>query len=150
MIYIPVIIVITTILIDLYFTSNNRMIYFKKDNKVQEPWDKIEYNNITKSNKYYIKINHSSDDDYKHIKKLKIWKELQFTENNINQINYKNYSDYIYIIFNCMRESDALVLCNLVINNLNNNITLDEIITNNLIKSNPIGFIYPQHLVIHN
>lgn len=131
MIYIPIIIVITTILIDLYLTSRDRFEYFQSNN-ITEPWDKIETNSSTIGSKYYININ-SLGLNNKYIKKLNIWKELTLKNKSNEDYNPISIEDDS-IVFNTVRESDALVLCNLVINNLNNNITMDEIITDKLIK----------------
>ena len=129
MIYIPIIIIVVTILIDFYFTSSNRFELFNIDQKIAEPWSKIEINDEKDGSKYYININEIN----KYIKKLNIWKELTFINTSNNDYNPISIEDD-YVVFNTNKESDALVLCNLVINNLNNNITMDEIITNNLIK----------------
>ncbi len=136
MIYIPIILIIIILSLDLYFTYSIR---FKKvsdenfDNDDEQdevsfenpnPWNKIQY--FTHVNKYYIYIKTIND----HIEKIMLWKSLPIIKQDLIDIDIENN----YLILRTHSEEEALVICNLIINHINNNLTINDIISKNLIN----------------
>lgn len=151
MIYIPILIIIIILVIDLYFTYTQRLknrsllsfltfglinnnenlenksdideniIKFKKPN----PWNKIDIRNSNK--KYYIKINNIN----KYIDKIIIWKQLPFIKNDMIDMDIEKD----YLIIKTSSEEEALVITNLIISYINGDITIDEILEKNIIKT---------------
>ena len=139
MIYIPIFIIIIILGLDLYFTYSTR---FEKssnekfDNEDDEnnqdevifenpnPWNKIQY--FTHVNKYYIQIEKLND----HIEKIILWKSLPIIKTDLIDIDIDNN----YLILRTHSEEEALVICNLIINHINNNLTINDIISKNLIN----------------
>ncbi len=141
MIYIPILIIIIILCIDLYFTFSIRFKYENEtfeqkssnDNDKDEdeiefdipnPWNKIQY--FTHINKYYIKINKLEN----YIDKIMIWKSLPIIKNELIDIDIDNN----YLILKTHSEEEALVICNLIINHINNNLTINDIVSKNLIN----------------
>jgi hypothetical protein len=137
MIYIPIIIIIIILLIDLYFTFSIRFNNNTNEKFVNEeidedevvfdnpnPWNKIQY--FTHINKYYIKINNLDN----HIEKIMVWKSLPIIKNDLIDIDIENS----YLILKTHSEEEALVICNLIINHINNNLTINDIVSKNLIN----------------
>ncbi len=151
MIYIPIIIIIIILVIDLYFTYTQRLkdrsllnfltfglfnnenlentsdkndeniIRFKKPN----PWNKIDISNPNK--KYYIKINNIN----KYIDKIVIWKQLPSIKSDMIDMDI----DKNYLIIKTSSEEEALVLTNLIISYINGDITVEEVLSKNMIKT---------------
>ncbi len=88
------------------------------------PWNKIEY--FTHINKYFIQIKNINN----HVEKIMVWKSLPIIKTDLIDIDIDNN----YLILKTDSEEEALVICNLMINYINNNITIDDIISKNLIK----------------
>ena len=133
MISLYIIIIIIIILLELYiryFDNVNECMDDKinkdninkdilnKDNINKEPWYKIKKNN--KITKYYLKINNFNQDNYIE------WKNIT------KKIDY-NISQNLLII-SSETEAEALSIANLYISSINNDITIEEIINNNLIE----------------
>lgn len=137
MIYIPIFIIIIILALDLYFTYSVR---FEKSNEkftdeeneendetifeTPNPWNKIQY--FTHVNKYYIQINKLND----HIEKIMLWKSLPIIKSDLIDVDIENK----YLILRTHSEEEALVICNLIINHINNNLTINDIISKNLIN----------------
>jgi hypothetical protein len=138
MIYIPILIIIIILCIDLIFTfsirfnnTNNEKFNNDDENNEDEiefdnpnPWNKIQY--FTHINKYYIKINKIGD----HIEKIMVWKSLPIIKNDLIDVDIENS----YLILKSHSEEEALVICNLIINHINNNLTINDIVSKNLIN----------------
>ncbi len=141
MIYIPILIIIIILCIDLYFTFSIRFKYENEtfeqkssnDNDKDEdeiefdipnPWNKIQY--FTHINKYYIKINKLEN----YIDKIMIWKSLPIIKNELIDIDIDNN----YLILKTNSEEEALVVCNLILNHLNDYLTINDIVSKNLIN----------------
>ncbi len=138
MIYIPILIIIIILGLDLYFTYSYR---FDKSNEKFDidaqsddedeavfdnpnPWNKIQY--YTHVNKYYIQIEKISE----HVEKIMLWKSLPIIKSELIDIDIENN----YLILRTHSEEEALVICNLIINHINNNLTINDIISKNLIN----------------
>lgn len=133
MIYIPIILIIIILAIDFYlypnrfdkikdtFTNSNNFIEFLEPN----PWSKIYYN--SKIKKYYVKINNVN----KYIDQIIVWKQLPFIRSDMLDIDIDND----YLIIKTISEEESLVLCNLIISYINNDLTIEEVISKNLINS---------------
>ncbi len=140
MIYIPILIIIIILGLDLYInydirfnnTTSETMDNDNKDNQETEekifdnpdPWNKIQY--FTHINKYYIKINNINE----HVDKIMLWKSLPIIKSDLIDIDIDND----YLILKTNSEEEALVLCNLIINHINNNLTINDIVSKNLIN----------------
>jgi hypothetical protein len=137
MIYIPIFIIIIILGLDLYFTYSTRFEKISNDNFDNEeqdqdetifenpnPWNKIQY--FTHVNKYYIQIDKLND----HIEKIILWKSLPIIKTDLIDIDIDNN----YLILKTHSEEEALVICNLIINHINNNLTINDIISKNLIN----------------
>ena len=143
MIYIPILIIIIILGLDLYFTystrfektSNEKFDNEDEDNQDNKdldeavfenpnPWNKIQY--FTHVNKYYIQINKLND----HIEKIILWKSLPIIKSDLIDVDIDNN----YLILRTHSEEEALVICNLIINHINNNLTINDIISKNLIN----------------
>ena len=137
MIYIPILIIIIILGFDLYFTYSYRFEKtsndenFDNENDDEEtifdepnPWNKIQY--FTHINKYYIEINKLNE----HIEKIMLWKSLPIIKNDLLDVDIENN----YLILKTHSEEEALVICNLIINHINNNLTINDIISKNLIN----------------
>ncbi len=137
MIYIPILIIIIILCIDLYLTFSIRFNTtnetfqnedIKEESEVEfdnpNPWNKIQY--FTHINKYYIKINKIGD----YIEKIMVWKSLPIIKNDLIDIDIDNN----YLILKTHSEEEALVICNLIINHINNNLTINDIVSKNLIN----------------
>jgi hypothetical protein len=143
MIYIPIFIIIIILGLDLYFTYSARFEKIsneKFDNDIENgenednldeaifenpnPWNKIQY--FTHVNKYYIQIEKLND----HIEKIILWKSLPIIKTDLIDIDIENN----YLILRTHSEEEALVICNLIINHINNNLTINDIISKNLIN----------------
>ncbi len=139
MIYIPILIIIIILCVDLYLTFSIRFNKtndekFDNEEKTKEqdeiifdnpnPWNKIQY--FTHINKYYIKINKLSE----HIEKIMVWKSLPIIRNDLIDIDIDNN----YLILKTHSEEEALVICNLILNYINNNLTINDIVSKNLIN----------------
>ena len=138
MIYIPILIIIIILGLDLYFTfssrfekiSNNEN--FDNDENDEEeiifdspnPWNKVQY--YSHINKYYITINNLNE----HIEKIMLWKSLPIIKSDLIDVDVENN----YLILKTYSEEEALVICNLIINHINNNLTINDIISKNLIN----------------
>jgi hypothetical protein len=135
MIYIPILIIIIILSIDLYFSFSIRF-GKKKNNETFEneedeiifdepnPWNKVQY--FAHINKYYIKINKLND----HIEKIMLWKSLPIIKNDLIDVDIENN----YLILKTHNEEEALVICNLILNHINNNLTINDIVSKNLIN----------------
>jgi hypothetical protein len=88
------------------------------------PWNKIQY--FTHVNKYYIKIEIINE----HVEKIILWKSLPIIKTDLIDIDIENN----YLILRTHSEEEALVICNLIINHINNNLTINDIISKNLIN----------------
>ncbi len=137
MIYIPISIIFIILIIDLYLTysirfeKNTNEKFENEDNSEEEvvfddpnPWNKIQY--FTHINKYYIKINKLNE----HIEKIMLWKSLPIIRSDLIDVDIENN----YLILKTHSEEEALVICNLIINHINNNLTINEIVSKNLIN----------------
>jgi hypothetical protein len=137
MIYIPILIIIIILGFDLYLnyniklqkTSNEKM--ENKDDTNEEkvfekpnPWNKIQY--FTHINKYYIKINNINE----YVEKIMLWKSLPIIKSDLIDVDIENN----YLILKTHSEEEALVICNLIINYINNNLTINDIVSKNLIN----------------
>jgi hypothetical protein len=134
--HIPVLIIIIILCLDLYYTYSDR--FGKKNNEKFDnennedeiifdepnPWNKIQY--FAHINKYYIKINNINE----HIEKIMLWKSLPVIKSDLIDIDVENN----YLILKTNSEEEALVVCNLIINHINNNLTINDIISKNLIN----------------
>jgi hypothetical protein len=137
MIYIPIIIIIIIIIIDLYYTKSTRFNGITFNNISEsfsgdiiefdepDPWTKIHSN--SKITKYYVIINNIN----KYIDKFIIWKELPFIRNDLIDIDVDNN----YLIIKTSSEEESLVVCNLIISHINNDISIEEIISKNLMNN---------------
>jgi hypothetical protein len=140
MIYIPIFIIIIILGLDLYFKYN---IYCEKkssekmENKEEtneeteekifdkpNPWNKIQY--FTHINKYFIRINNINE----YVDKIMLWKSLPIIKSDLIDIDIDNN----YLILKTHSEEEALVICNLIINYINNNLTINDIVSKNLIN----------------
>ena len=140
MIHIPILIIIIILCLDLYYTYSDRFVKktndetnekFENENNEDEiifdepnPWNKIQY--FSHINKYYIKINNINE----HIEKIILWKSLPIIKPDLIDIDVENN----YLILKTNSEEEALVICNLIINHINNNLTINDIISKNLIN----------------
>ena len=136
MIQIPILIIIIILCLDLYYTYSDRFCKkpqekFDNENNEDEiifdepnPWNKIQY--FSHINKYYIKINNINE----HIEKIILWKSLPIIKPDLIDIDVENN----YLILKTNSEEEALVICNLIINHINNNLTINDIISKNLIN----------------
>ncbi len=141
MIYIPILIIIIILGLDLYLNYDIRFektLSEKMDNKNNQdnqeteeknfdkpnPWNKIQY--FTHINKYYIKINNINE----HVEKIMLWKSLPIIKSDLIDIDIDND----YLILKTYSEEEALVICNLIINYINNNLTINDIVAKNLIN----------------
>jgi hypothetical protein len=139
MIYIPILIIIIILGLDLYLNYDNR--YEKKlsekmENKDEtteseekifdkpDPWNKIKY--YSHINKYYIKINNINE----YVDKIMLWKTLPIIKSDLIDVDIDNN----YLILKTHSEEEALVVCNLIINYINNNLTINDIVSKNLIN----------------
>jgi hypothetical protein len=140
MIHIPILIIIIILCLDLYYTYSDRF-NKKTDEKTDEkfenennedeiifdepnPWNKIQY--FSHINKYYIKIKNINE----HIEKIILWKSLPIIKPDLIDIDIENN----YLILKTNSEEESLVICNLIINHINNNLTINDIISKNLIN----------------
>lgn len=131
MIYIPILIIIIIIIIDLYYTMPTRfnsnetfsgdVIEFSDP----DPWTKIHSN--SKITKYYVMINNIN----KYIDKFITWKDLPFIRNDLIDIDVDNN----YLIIKTSSEEESLVVCNLIISHINDDISIEEIISKNLMNN---------------
>ena len=135
MIYIPILIIIIILGLDLHFTYSTR---FEKtssekfNNEDEEetifenpnPWNKVQY--YTHYNRYFIIINNLND----HVEKIMLWKSLPIIKSDMIDIDIDNN----YLILKTYSEEEALVVCNLIINHINNNLTINDIVSKNLIN----------------
>ena len=135
MIYIPILIIIIILGLDLHFTYSTR---FEKtssekfNNEDEEetvfenpnPWNKVQY--YTHYNRYFIIINNLND----HVEKIMLWKSLPIIKSDMIDIDIDNN----YLILKAYSEEEALVVCNLIINHINNNLTINDIVSKNLIN----------------
>jgi hypothetical protein len=141
MIYIPILIIIIILVLDLYLNYSTRFEKISNDNFDNEdqedqeeqdevifenpnPWNKIQY--FTHVNKYYIKIEKINE----HVEKIILWKSLPIIKTDLIDIDIENN----YLILRTHSEEEALVICNLIINHINNNLTINDIISKNLIN----------------
>jgi hypothetical protein len=137
MIHIPILIIIIILGLDLYFTYDNRFEKMPNDNFENDinnedeiifdepnPWNKIQY--FSHINKYYIEINKINE----HIEKIMLWKSLPIIKSDLIDIDIENN----YLILKTNSEEESLVVCNLIINHINNNLTINDIISKNLIN----------------
>ncbi len=136
MIYIPIIIIIIILCIDFYFSfsirfGDKKATGEKFENEEDEiifdepnPWNKIQY--FAHINKYFIKINKLND----HIEKIMLWKSLPIIKSDLIDIDIENN----YLILKTHNEEEALVVCNLILNYINNNLTINDIVSKNLIN----------------
>ena len=141
MIYIPILIIIIILVLDLYLNYSIRFEKISNDNFDNEepedqeeqdevifenpnPWNKIQY--FTHVNKYYIKIEIINE----HVEKIILWKSLPIIKTDLIDIDIENN----YLILRTHSEEEALVICNLIINHINNNLTINDIISKNLIN----------------
>ena len=140
MIYIPILIIIIILGLDLYLnysarfdkSSNEKFNNNENEDNNQDevifenpnPWNKIQY--FTHVNKYYIQIEKLND----HIEKIILWKSLPIIKTDLIDIDIDNN----YLILRTHSEEEALVICNLIINHINNNLTINDIISKNLIN----------------
>ena len=139
MIYIPILIIIIILCLDVYFSFSLRFgtkkataekidtfkneedeIIFDEPN----PWNKVQY--FTHINKYFIQINKLND----HIEKIILWKSLPIIKSDLIDVDIENN----YLILKTHNEEEALVVCNLVLNHINNNLTINDIVSKNLIN----------------
>jgi len=124
MIYIPIILIIITICIEIYIRYYDNIC--KKD---ISPWSKIIYdkNKKIRNNTYIINLNIEDKIKIKNIiDEIHNWKEY------INNLNYNSLNNTI--IIQSTKEEEALSITNLLLSSLNNEIKLDEIISADLIK----------------
>jgi hypothetical protein len=140
MIYIPIVIIIIILGLDLYLNysirfqnqSNENMENNENDETNEEehvfdkpnPWNKIQY--FTHINKYYIQINTLNE----HVEKIMLWKSLPIIKTDLIDIDIDNN----YLILKTHSEEEALVICNLIINHINNNLTINDVVSKNLIN----------------
>ncbi len=140
MIYIPILIIIIILFIDFYLRYKNILPYINENMENNEnennndeeekifekpnPWNKIQY--FTHINKYYIQIKTLND----HVEKIMLWKSLPFIKSDLIDIDIDNN----YLILKTHSEEEALVICNLIINYINNNLTINDIVSKNLIN----------------
>jgi hypothetical protein len=140
MIYIPILIIIIILGLDLYLNysikflkpsnenmENNENNENNEEEKIFEkpnPWNKIQY--FTHINKYYIQIDTLNE----HIEKIMLWKSLPIIKTDLIDIDIDNN----YLILKTHSEEEALVICNLIINHINNNLTINDIVSKNLIN----------------
>ncbi len=144
MIYIPILLIIIILSLDFYFTYSSRFENIKNvsnddekfDNEYTSnnedetifdkpnPWNKIQY--LTNINKYFIEIDNLNE----HIEKIMLWKSLPIIKSDLIDIDIENN----YLILKTYCEEEALVICNLIINYINNNLTINDIISKNLIN----------------
>ena len=135
MIYIPILIIIIILSIDLYYSFSlrfgNKITGDTFDNDEDEiifdepnPWNKIQY--FSHINKYFIQINKLND----HIEKIMLWKSLPIIKSDLIDIDIENS----YLILKTHNEEEALVICNLILNHINNNLTINDIVSKNLIN----------------
>jgi hypothetical protein len=135
MIYIPIFIIIVILGLDLHFTYSNRFgktssEKFKNEDEEEtifenpNPWNKVQY--YTHYNRYFIKINNLND----HVEKIMLWKSLPIIKSDMIDIDIDNN----FLILKAYSEEEALVVCNLIINHINNNLTINDIVSKNLIN----------------
>lgn len=141
MIYIPILIIITILGLDFYFNYDIRyekMFSEKMENKDEtesieneekifdkpNPWNKIQY--YTHINKYFIQINNINE----YVDKIMLWKSLPIIKSDLIDVDIENN----YLILKTHSEEEALVICNLIINHINNNLTINDIVSKNLIN----------------
>ena len=144
MIYIPILIIIIILGFDLYLNYSIRFKNISSENmdndnendndnldneeeKVFEnpnPWSKIQY--FTHLNKYYIEIKTLNE----HIEKIMLWKSLPIIKTDLIDFDVDNN----YLILKTHSEEEALVICNLIINHINNNLTINDVVSKNLIN----------------
>ena len=135
MIYIPILIIIIILGLDLHFTYSTRFekVSSEKFNNEDEeetvfenpnPWNKVQY--YTHYNRYFIIINNLND----HVEKIMLWKSLPIIKSDLIDVDVENN----YLILKTYSEEEALVICDLIINHINNNLTINDIISKNLIN----------------
>ena len=126
MIYIPIILIIITICIEIYIRYYDDI--SKKD---ISPWSKIIYdknkNKKIRNNTYIINLNIEDK-----IKIKNIIDEIHYWKEYINNLDYNSLNNTI--IIHSTKEEEALSITNLLLSSLNNEIKLDEIISADLIK----------------
>jgi hypothetical protein len=89
------------------------------------PWTKIYVgNNI---NKYYLKIKNIN----KYLDNIVAWKQLPFIRTDMIDVDVENE----FLIIKSNNEREALVVSNLIISNLNNELTIDDIVAKDLINT---------------
>ena len=135
MILIPIFIIVIIICIDIYYyiidgkeISNMDNVMLDK-NTVEfvdpNPWTKIYVgNNI---NKYYLKIKNIN----KYLDNIVAWKQLPFIRTDMIDVDVENE----FLIIKSNNEREALVISNLIISNLNNELTIDDIVAKDLINT---------------
>jgi len=141
MIYIPIFIIIAILGLDFYFNYDIRTEKMFSENMKNKdetesieneekifdkpnPWNKIQY--YTHINKYYIKINNINE----YVDKIMLWKSLPIIKSDLIDVDIDNN----YLILKTHSEEEALVICNLIINHINNNLTINDIVSKNLIN----------------
>jgi hypothetical protein len=136
MIYIPILIIIIILGLDLYFTYSTRFEKKSENEKFENdgeeevqfdnpnPWNKIQY--YTHVNKYYIQIKNINE----YVEKIMLWKSLPIIKSDLIDIDIDNN----YLILKSHSDEEALVICNLIINHINNNLTINDIVSKNLIN----------------
>jgi hypothetical protein len=133
MIYIPIIIIIIILVIDFYFTYDSRFKSKKNEtfkNEVIEfdepnPWNKVKEGIQVVT--YYLKVNNLDD----HIEKILLWKQHPSIRDDLIDVDIPNK----YLILTTSSEEEALVIANLLLSHMNNNITMQEVISKNLINN---------------
>ena len=131
MIYIPILIIIIILAIDLYYTHGERfneiMLFSNKETEKEgepsEPWSKIVIGK--KYNKYYLKIENIK----RYIDNFILWTEQPFISEDIIDIDVNDN----FLIIKVSDEESALVIGNLMISNFMGDMTLDEIREKNMI-----------------
>jgi hypothetical protein len=158
-----IIIIIIVLLVDLYFTKDkrfkkenttetflidNKQKTLIKNNDKSEKTDNLDDNNYKSSlniieqlnpdpwvkieelehiNKYYIYIKKIN----KHLDKILIWKQLPSIRNDLIDVDLNNN----YLILKTQNEEEALVICNLILSYINNDISINDVLSRNLINS---------------
>ncbi len=131
MIYIPILIIIIILAIDLYYTHEERfneiMLFTNKETEKEgepsEPWSKIIMGK--KYNKYYLKIENIK----RYIDNFILWTEQPFISEDMIDIDVNEN----YLIIKVPDEETALVIGNLMISNFMGDMTLEEIREKNMV-----------------
>jgi hypothetical protein len=137
MIYIPIIIIITILLLDFYltydirfkgastetesFSQSDEVVRFKDPN----PWNKVIYQD--KGNKYYLKIKNIN----KYINKIMLWKQLPTVDSEMIDIDIEKN----YLIIKAKEDAEALVNTNLLLSYINDEIDPDNVLGKKFIPS---------------